>query len=264
MNDASEYLHGVSLLLEAIRDARRHASKFDPLQIKLLEEMEPPVSQTRSQDVAPYFVACFSAQANSLNQWRAYSRGEGGFCIGFDATKIDAKSGELYFFLSPAIYDRDEQATFVRDFLDWALEEYLRVAARHPGSEQDPHRSAWMYMLFWRLTAAAPIMKNPAFTEEQEWRLIHILQSKLDVRFLPKPIGLVPFVEIKLGTPQAPAAPLVARLGRPLADRLPITELWSGPGPAADTSLLAGRTLLEQSEYDGVHLHASNIPFRVG
>src|SRR4029077_10194075 len=193
MNDASEYLHGVSLLLEAIRDARRRASNLDPLQIKLLDEMEPPVSQTRPQDVAPYFVACFSAQGNSLNQWRAYSRGEGGFCIRCVGTKIDACSSELCFFLSPAFYDRTEQATFVRDLLGWALQEYLRVAARHPGSDQDEHRRAWTYMLFWRLTAAAPIMKNPAFAEEQEWRLIHILQTKWDVRFLPKPIGLVPF-----------------------------------------------------------------------
>jgi len=117
----------------------------------------------------------------------------------------------------------------------------------------------------WRATSAAPIMKNPAFAEEEEWRLIHILQSKWDVRFLPKPVGLVPFVELKLGTPQTgPAAPQIARLGRPLPDKLPINVLWSGPGRATDTSLLAGRTLLEQFNYDGVHLEASKIPYRVG
>ena len=93
--------------------------------------------------------------------------------------------------------------------------------------------------------------------------MIHILQSKWDVRFLSKAIGLVPFVELKLGTPQTPATPLVTRLGRPLADRLPITELWSGPGRATDTSLLAGRTLLEQFGYDDVRLEASQIPYRV-
>jgi hypothetical protein len=116
------------------------------------------------------------------------------------------------------MYDRDEQATFVRDFLSWALDEYVRVAARHPENEQAEHRVAWTHMLLWRLTAAGPIMKNPAFAEEQEWRLIHILQSKWDVRFLSKAIGLVPFVELKLGTPQTPATPLIARLGRPLAE----------------------------------------------
>ncbi len=120
-------------------------------------------------------------------------------------------------------------------------------------------------MLLWRVAAAAPIMKNPAFVEEQEWRLIHSLQSKWDVRFLAKPVGLVPFVELKLGTPQTgPAAHQIAHLGRPLPDKLPISVLWSGPGRATDTSLLAGRTLLEQFNYIGVQLEASKIPYRVG
>jgi hypothetical protein len=167
-------------------------------------------------------------------------------------------------FFSPAIYDRDEQANFIREFLAWALVEYLQAASNHPETEQDEHRHAWGHMLLWRLTAAAPIMKNPAFAEEQEWRLIHILQSKWDVRFLPKNSGLVPFTELKLGTPETSyAAPIVARLGRPIPDRLPITELWSGPGRATDTSLLAGRTLLEQFGYDGVRFEASKIPYRV-
>lgn len=262
MNDASEYLHAVSLLADNISDAKKRLS--DPLQIKLLEEIGPPVAATRPQDTAPFFISCFSAKVNSLNQWRAYSRGEGGFCIGFDTAKIDSKANEQFFFLSPAIYDRDQQAKWVREFLDWALIEYVRVADKHR-AEEDEHRRSWAHMLLWRATSAAPIMKNPAFAEEEEWRLIHILQSKWDVRFLPKPVGLVPFVELKLGTPQTgPPAPQIARLGRPLPDKLPINVLWSGPGRATDTSLLAGRTLLEQFNYDGVHLEASKIPYRVG
>jgi hypothetical protein len=262
MNDASEYLHAVSLLTESIATAKKKSTH--PLQLKLLEEIEGPVAQTQPQHVAPYFVTCFSAQENSLNQWRAYSRGEGGFCIGFDAAKLDSMSAANYFFLSPAVYDRDAQAKWVTDFLAWALEEYPRVAAKHL-SEQDEHRQAWANMLLWKATAAAPIMKNPAFAEEQEWRLIHMLQAKWDVRFLPKPIALVPYVELKLGTPQTGAfGPQVARLGRPLPDKLPIDVLWSGPGPATDISLLAGRTLLEQFNYDGVRLEASKIPYRVG
>jgi hypothetical protein len=262
MNDASEYLHAVTLLLESIKAALKSTS--DPLQIKLLEEIEPSVGLTRPQDVAPYFVACFSAQENSLNQWRAYGGGEGGFCIGFDTASIDQKSSEQFFFLSPAIYDRDEQAKWVHDFLHWALLEYVRVAQRHQ-SELDEHRRAWAHMLLWRATAAAPIMKNPAFAEEQEWRLIHVLQSKWDVRFLPKPVGLTPYVELKLGAPQTVDAPdQVKRLGRSLPNKLPIHSLQSGPGRATDISLLAGRTLLEQYNYDGVPFASSKIPYRVG
>jgi hypothetical protein len=261
MNDASEYLHAVSLLSDCLREAKKRVTYA--LQRALIEEMETPVFLTRPEHAAPYFITCFSAQENSLNQWRAYGRGEGGFSIGFDAAKIDAKCRDLFFFISPAIYDSDEQVKLVRDFLSWALDEYVRVAAQHPETDRDKHRRAWAHTMLWRLTAAAPIMKNPAFGEEQEWRLIHMLQTKWDVRFLTKPSGLVPFVELKLGTPQPPSDHIAARLGRPLPDLLPITELWSGPGRATDTSLLAGRTLLEQFNYDGVKLNASKIPYRV-
>ncbi|WNV09779.1 DUF2971 domain-containing protein [Tardiphaga sp. 709] len=262
MNDASEYLHAISLLTDSIRAARTRP--LSVLQIKLLDEIEEPVALTLPQNSAPYFVTCFSSAENSLNQWRAYGRGEGGFCIGFDAAQLNARSNDGYFFISPAIYDPNEQAQWVSEFLDWALAEYPKIATNHIEDEED-HRKRWAHTLLWLATAAAPIMKNPSFAEEQEWRLIHILQSKWDVRFLPKLTGLVPYVELKLGAPQSTSSSdQEHRLGKPLPDKIPITVLWSGPGRATDVSLLAGRTLLEQLNYDGVRLESSKIPFRVG
>lgn len=100
--------------------------------------------------------------------------------------------------------------------------------------------------------------------EEQEWRLVQMPLLKEDIRFVPRQTGLAPFTELRLGDPQVGAPDRVVRLGRSLPDRLPIAKLWSGPGRATDTSLLAGRTLLEQMNYDGVDLEASKIPYRVG
>jgi hypothetical protein len=73
MNDASEYLHAVSLLLERVRFEQAHVN--DPLRVNLLEEIERSIEPTRAEHIAPYFVACFSAEEHSLNQWRAYGRG---------------------------------------------------------------------------------------------------------------------------------------------------------------------------------------------
>jgi hypothetical protein len=262
MNDASEYLHASSLLLEHVKLEKARAT--DPLRLSVLAEMEKWIA-TRPEGGAPYFVACFSAKENSLNQWRAYGRGEGGFSIGFDGQGLSAQVLKTAIgFIAPAIYDQDEQAKMIRAVLDWVLDEYPRVARRHAAAEQDEHRSAWTHMMLWMVAAVAPMMKNSAFFEEEEWRLIHLTHSQASVRFLPKPTGLVPFVELKLGIPQSGAPDQIALLGRNLPDRLPIKVLWSGPGRATDTSLLAGRTLLEQCGYDGVRLAASKIPYRVG
>jgi hypothetical protein len=262
MNDASEYLHAVSLLTELVAEIR--ASENDPLRISLLDEIKEPVSLTRPQDVGPYFVACLSTKENSLNQWRAYGRGEGGFSIGFDASKLNERILKSNGILSPLIYDPSEQSKLVRQLLLWALSEYQTIAASVPSDSRDEHRRDWAHMFLWRAAAAAPIIKNPAFAEEDEWRLIHMPMFKEDVRFVPKLLGLSPFTELRLGNPQTGVPERVIRLGRDLPDRLPIVKLWSGPGRTTDTSLLAGRTLLEQMGYDGVLLESSKIPYRVG
>jgi Protein of unknown function (DUF2971) len=250
MNDASEYLHAVALLLENVKLGQARVT--DPLQLGVLGEIEEFIGDMRPEHAAPYFVTCFSALANSLNQWRAYGRGEGGFSIGFDASKLDAQAAKQQCFTSPAIYDRDEQTQLVREFLAWVLEEYPRAASKH-ATEQAEHREAWTHVMLWRLSAIAPIMKNPAFFEEEEWRLIHLPESIATIRFLPKPTKLVPFVELKIGSPSNSP------------DHVPIKVLWSGPGRDSDISLfLAGRALLEQYGYFGVALKPSNIPYRVG
>lgn len=256
MNDASEYLHAVQLLSDDIH--RKQASVSDSLQKQLLDYLEPAVSRTRPQDVAPYFVACFSEEEDSLSQWRAYGRGEGGFSIGFDPTALFYKANSLPSYLTPAIYDREQQATLVNEIVTWALNEYSRLAVKYPKEKRDEHRQDWGHVLLWLASAVAPIMKNPAFTEEREWRLIYLLQSKNEIQFLPRTTGLVPFVELKLGEPRS------SKDGQSQPDLLPIRKLWSGPGRFTETSLLAGRTLLEQNGYDGVGLAASKIPFRVG
>lgn len=262
MNDSSEYLHAVSLLSQEIE--ANLATEKNPLRASLLREIRDPVGLTQPQHVGPYFVACFSAAENSLNQWRAYGRGEGGYSIGFDATQLDQRVIGLNGALSPVNYDPSEQAKLVRDLLAWGLSEYQRLAEILPDIQREEHRRKWAHMFLWRAAAAAPIMKNPAFAEEREWRLIQMPPSKDDIRFVPRQTGLAPFTELRLGTPQAGTPDKTARLGRELPDRLPIVKLWSGPGKTTETSLLAGRTLLEQMNYDDVKLEASKIPYRVG
>jgi len=247
---------------EAIAEIR--ATEKDPLRMSLLNEINAPVALTRPQDVGPYFVTCFSAKENSLNQWRAYGRGEGGFSIGFDAAKLDQKILKLNGILSPVNYDLSAQSKLVRELLLWGLSEYQRIITSVPSDQRNEHRRDWAHMFLWRAAAAAPTIKNPAFVEEQEWRLIHMPPFKRDVRFVPRQTGLSPFTELRLGEPQTGIPELLVRLGRELPDRLPIRKLWSGPGRATDTSLLAGRTLLEQMNYDGVTLEASKIPYLVG
>jgi len=157
MNDSSEYLHAVSLLAQEINEARSIES--DPLKISLLEEIKGPVTLSRPEGVAPYFVTCLSAKENSLNQWRSYGRGEGGYSIAFDQAKLSQGMLAITGILAPVIYDPSQQSRLVRGLVQWALAEYQKISTTMPQHDRDEHRRNWAHMLLWRATAAAPIIK---------------------------------------------------------------------------------------------------------
>jgi hypothetical protein len=264
MNDASEYLHAVYLLSEHIRAAKKTVTDKD--QLALLDQIDEPVAGTKPEHVAPYLVACFSEKENSLNQWRAYARGEGGYSIGFDCHSLSAALTQQDAILAPALYDRNEQSILTRALLDWSLNEYPKLASKRPPAERQTHLKSWAHHLLWFSSGLAPIMKNPAFEEESEWRSIYLLRAKREAQFIAKPRGLMPVVEMKLGQPN-PFVPLSEELPNDTVttfpDKLPIVSLWAGPGAASEVSLLAGRTLLEKYGYSDVALSSSKIPFRV-
>jgi hypothetical protein len=264
MSDVSEYLHAVGLLLDQVREAKKTRTRKE--QLALLEQIHDPIENTKPEHVAPYFVACFSEKENSLNQWRAYGRGEGGYSIGFDTQKLIPALTRHAAILTPALYDRAEQAKLIRALLEWALDKYPKVAEKQDSTTAKAHLENWAHHLLWFGSGLAPIMKNPAFEEENEWRLIYLLRANREIQFVPKLKGLVPVVGMKLGEPQ-PFVPLEINLlndtleSQP--DKLPIVSLWSGPGAASGISLLAARSLLEKHGYGGVNISSSQIPFRV-
>jgi hypothetical protein len=106
-------------------------------------------------------------------------------------------------------------------------------------------------------------MKNPAFFEEKEWRLIKPLAGLGEVKFLAKERGLSAFIPLRLGAPQKNATPQNPKHVNPLPDLLPISVVWTGPGQMKEISKMAVLGLLEQNNYDGVRLEVSDIPYRV-
>jgi hypothetical protein len=169
------------------------------------------------------------------------------------------KAGAL---LSPVIYERAAQAKLVQDLLDWALKEYPTRAKARPADRHDLHRGRWVEHFFKVASNVAPVMKNPSFSEEREWRLIRPMGALGEVQFLPKERGLSPYVSLHLGTPQQNANPRNPSHVNPLPDRLPITVVWTGPGQMKEVSRVALQALLHQCNY-GVRLETSDIPYRV-
>lgn len=256
LNDANEYLHAVSLLLDAVRlRKKRFVNQLNSL---VLSELEEAMAPTQSEHIPAIFVTCFTSEANSLNQWRAYGKGEGGYSIGFDGKQIQCLThiGAL----TPVIYDANVQRQMVEDLLDRSLAAYHQLAHDQPIYVEDSKRRLWWGWFIILATQAAPMMKDPAFAAEAEWRFVMWCRSIADMDFAPRQTGLVPFTKIEFGIPRNNSK------GEKMPNLLPIKKLWSGPGRATRAALVAGRSLLEKYEYFGDHsvsLEASSIPYRV-
>ncbi len=254
VNDASEYLHAATILLEIIRAEKTLGNST--LRQTVLDELDLFVAGTGPEDIAPVFVACFSTAENSLNQWRAYGSGEGGYALSFDTKRL-MEVHHPNGILTPVIYDKSIQTNVVENLLVWGLNEYEQLCLTDAALGTDPARRAlwWNWFILICAATVAPVLKNPAFKEEAEWRYVQLAIPGTNMQFLPRPLGLRPYIDIDFRVKMKPTDP---------APLLPLTDLWSGPGRLTGVSLLAGRAFLEKHNYFGINLHKSEIPFRVG
>lgn len=265
MNDASEYLHAVALLLQEVE--RKIPAETDPLKKAALNDMRVGLQPHANPTYPPLFICCFSEAENSLNQWRAYSRGEGGFSIGFETNDLRDQASFISAYIWPVIYDPRKQIAFISTLLNTALAEYAKAAATYPPAKQAQHRENWLRMFALAAAPLAPLLKYHSFYEEREWRIIYVLRHMTELQFLPKPTSLSTYVDLDLAVinPMSPTPP-EDHMGRPYTfpKRLPVQKLWMGPGYLRYNSKTAAKALLERNGYFGVDLSVSEIPFRVG
>ena len=111
LNDAMEYEIGVSFVTDFIRTNLQPASKAI---------IDKAISRLRSVDT---FIACYTAAADVLSQWRAYSRTGTGYCIGLKTSEMAAIDGRMPL-LEKVIYSKIT-AESVLSLLLARVEEFL-------------------------------------------------------------------------------------------------------------------------------------------
>lgn len=175
LNDSKEAQYAVDLLSAEIQKELTSATMAKEKVI--LEEMQKLVSGTDTSS-AGTFVFCFSAREDDLSQWRAYGGGESCFSIEFDVHQMLAALPINSATLAPCEYDPTRQETFIKDI--------VRCAKMFSSAEYDVQpkgqRSCWVeefvaYYL-WNVSFFAPILKHPAFKDEEEWRIVHWLRPE--------------------------------------------------------------------------------------
>lgn len=132
---------------------------------------------------------CLSEDGDLLSQWRGYADNGQGVAIGFSKSYLEKLGGLITaegsgVSLSPVNYGDPDQKSEVIELLNEILERAKRLSKCNRGSlllpatedEKKEYDNANMSLII----SSAPLMlighkyKNPAFSEEKEWRLMSI------------------------------------------------------------------------------------------
>jgi hypothetical protein len=149
--------------------------------LKLIEE-EP---DRPNHAPSPFFVSCFSAHEDDLSQWRSYCGGENGYAIGFRASGLVGVPNSL---LVKVNYDKVTHENIASQVAE-ATVRFFREGLEQKRADtaekwEDEFLARWDPLI----TYLAPMVKDPGFSSENEYRIVHELQiSELkDMKFIQK------------------------------------------------------------------------------
>ena len=123
---------------------------------------------------ATVFVGSLSEAKDRLSQWRAYSSIGGGFSIGFDPKLIERQAKKQGFYLLKCEYDPEKQKAICAELISNGCRAAQEAEIRFPEQQEEKKQSVRTIGL-WHgfvepLMQIAPVLKNPSFEEEREWR----------------------------------------------------------------------------------------------
>ena len=199
------------------------------------------------------YCACFSERGDLLSQWRGYANDGTGVAIGFSTSHLQRMCGSLSGHFCNVIYEDDKQDALIQAVFD------LPDAQ---GDEQTIEQGSTM--ILGRLSEAASRVKNPAFAEEAEWRMVcepnllsggdkpTIWTVAKTPRFRDRAGTITPFMEIPLVDGQD-----CRKIGME-----PIKEVCFGPKVSLKLQEYATTLMLNQSEFRRVRLLQSSASYR--
>lgn len=193
LNDSSEFRHALALIVKRIGEAIV-AARDDEI-VEMLT-----VAKEGLENITPNtFVISFSEHRDVLSQWRGYCP-NGGYNIAFSPGSIVDLAERNHFAIVRCQYGAQAQSELVNALVQAAIDEYpsFRPAAHpDPNYRYTSHDIAVHFFASWlwnKTQRLASAIKNGAFEEEGEWRLIGGLKgSKRADDFRAKGALLVPY-----------------------------------------------------------------------
>jgi hypothetical protein len=254
LNDSTEIQYAAKLLREAFLNTKTE----DAEEKYILDRI---IKATEEQPAAPnlpsaWFVTCFSKEKDDLSQWRAYSGGENGYAIAFLAGGLFGRANGI---VARVNYNQDEQKEVAANVANATIEFFKEgLYARQSGEISTAWKDAWAneFLPVWETLVGrlAPMVKDSAFRNENEYRVIHELQAPEMplLQFRQKQTMMSRHLPLVYPPPNHATS----------CHQLPIAEVMVGPSRHKEISRISVDTLLRQKGYT-VPVTTSAVPFQM-
>ena len=254
LNDATEFKYAIRLAREAFRRRRLSGGKLSSDDLFLLDQIEIELAEDGTE-TAGYFVACLSQRADDLSQWRAYGTGEGGYAISFQVGALSGSPNSSGSHLFPLTYNPAIQNAVVDEVVTETFALFRDGLTKQPGLSREDWAKAFLPVWGDRAGYLAPLLKDPAFEAEWEWRLV----KRFDQTDIPK---------MKYRQRQSMLSRHLPLVFAPTEGRtnpsLPITEIMVGPSRHKESSRIAIGDMLATRGYPSgqVRVTKSAAPYQ--
>lgn len=204
LNDTNELRYGAELLVGELRwhigideGMGVESWKLDGLRAIAdnLEHFKNGNLLERPEEVATY-ITCFTTVGDSLGQWRGYGSNGDGYAIGFSKEALGQLNLQSNLDRTLTASPTPEAVLYGHAASRELLESTVNRLAAEPLSS---HAQTAGYERAWQLVRTCARIKDEAFADEQEWRLIFQSQGRVKIDYrLGGPAGVLPFSRVDL------------------------------------------------------------------
>lgn len=252
LNDHTELTHAVSLF-QKVLESKGYDSE-------VMTEFKSRAAKTFNafDGMFDVYVLCFCTSDDLLSQWRGYTGPGGGYSLGLSSKEILMRdihlSQEQSFTLYPVEYSEENQIRALNSVYE-SVSNTLETVSQGLNVEQANELIALSCgELRTQLAELLCTFKHSTFSEESEWRAIHIVAPNSNeqyIKFRMGQYGLTPYVCLDLSP--------MAGINR---NTLPINSIRIGPTPNPKLEEKALSLLLRQKKRHFTAVLSSDIPLR--
>lgn len=250
MNDSNEIKYAIDKFIRIAETKTENVS--DAQDAEFLRQLAHWLIGMREN---PHYIFSFSLseKGNLLSQWRAYTPHGTGVSIGFNESdvKLYVQMNDLR--LLKCIYDLEEQESLLTGVMLTILSTFQADKTGIDFSKQPKGQEYHMYMNQFKdyMLREFIRIKDPAFHEECEWRLVSKYYEKYtheDINFRSGKTTLVPYIEYDITKIRS--------------DGKLFEQVYCGPSPNFNLAFSAIRAYLSKTDACSLLIN-SQQPFRV-